>query len=159
MKQKAIEEVLARIESIEFGEPFDAVVAILDGGKEPARLVAQRLRLPVFELSINFRDGQHRPQHDEPILTQDFTEDVRGKRLLVVDDRSRTGKTFEKAREVLADAALVRTLAVNGKADYSLFDESCFLFPWVPASAHPDSAVRGDALRDGEDAGIPARTT
>ncbi|HEX7410817.1 MAG TPA: phosphoribosyltransferase, partial [Bacteroidales bacterium] len=26
---------------------------------------------------------------------------------------------------------LVKTFAVNGKADYSLFDETCFTFPWI----------------------------
>ena len=54
--------------------------------------------------------------------------------LLVVDDRSRTGATLALAREVLRDAAVVRTLAVNGKADHSLFDEPCFVFPWAPGA-------------------------
>jgi xanthine phosphoribosyltransferase len=28
-------------------------------------------------------------------------------------------------------AALVKTFAVNGNADYALFDEDCFKFPWI----------------------------
>ena len=132
MKRKPIEEVLERIDALVFEEEFDAVVAILNGGREPARLVAARLGLPLIELSINFRDEQHRPRHAKPVLSAPFGLDVSGKRLLVVDDRSRTGMTFAKAREILRDAQTVKTLAVNGRADYSLFDEPCFIFPWLP---------------------------
>jgi len=38
---------------------------------------------------------------------------------------------IQKAKELLAKAALVKTFAVNGKADYSLFDEPCFKMPWA----------------------------
>jgi len=26
---------------------------------------------------------------------------------------------------------VVKTFAVNGKADYALYDEACFKFPWI----------------------------
>ncbi|NCB27269.1 MAG: phosphoribosyltransferase, partial [Bacteroidia bacterium] len=28
-------------------------------------------------------------------------------------------------------AKQIKTFAVNGKADYSLYDETCFKFPWI----------------------------
>lgn len=137
METKPLAEVLRRIEEIRFEEEFDLVVAVLHGGREPARLVAERLGLPVAGLHVNFRDERHRPRHDSPVLVAPLGVDVRGKRLLVVDDRSRTGGTLAFAREVLKDAALVKTLAVNGKADYSLFDEACFVFPWAAGGPAP----------------------
>ena len=131
METKPLSEILRRIEETRFEEEFDLVVAVLHGGREPARLVAEKLGLPVAGLHVNFRDERHRPRHDSPVLVAPLDVDVRGKRLLVVDDRSRTGGTLAFAKEVLKDAALVKTLAVNGKADYSLFDERCFVFPWA----------------------------
>lgn len=135
MERKPLADVLRRIEETRFDESFDLVVAVLDGGREPARLVAARLGLPVSVLRVNFRDERHRPRHAAPVLLDPPDFDPRGRRILVVDDRSRTGSTLALAREVLKDAALVRTLAVNGKADYSLFDEPCFVFPWADGHA------------------------
>lgn len=134
MQKKDLADVLRRIDEIRFDEDFDLVVAVLNGGREPARLVAEKLGLPVAGLRVNFRDDRHRPRHDSPVLLAPPDFDVRGRHVLVVDDRSRTGATLALAREVLRDAAVVRTLAVNGKADYSLFDEPCFVFPWAPGA-------------------------
>lgn len=134
MQKKDLADVLRRIEEIQFDETFDLVVAVLNGGREPARLVAEKLGLPVAGLHLNFRDERHRPRHEAPVLLAPPDFDVRGRRVLVVDDRSRTGATLAFAREVLRDAAVVRTMAVNGKADYSLFDEPCFVFPWAPGA-------------------------
>lgn len=141
MERKPLADVLRRIEETRFDESFDLVVAVLDGGREPARLVAAQLGLPVAGLRVNFRDEKHRPRHEAPVLLEPPAFDPRGRRVLVVDDRSRTGSTLALAREVLKGAALVRTLAVNGKADYSLFDEPCFVFPWAPVgpSGPPDA--------------------
>ena len=50
--------------------------------------------------------------------------------MLRVDDRVKTGITLATARELLSGAALVKTFAVNGNADYALYDEACFKFPW-----------------------------
>ena len=137
MQKKELADVLRRIDEIRFDEDFDLVVAVLNGGREPARLLAEKLGLPVAGLRVNFRDESHRPRHDAPVLLAPPDFDHRGRRVLVVDDRSRTGATLALAREVLRDAAVVRTLAVNGKADYSLFDEPCFVFPWAPGGSGP----------------------
>ena len=31
----------------------------------------------------------------------------------------------------LKEARSIKTFAVNGTADYALFDEACFKFPWI----------------------------
>ena len=35
------------------------------------------------------------------------------------------------AKELMQDARMIKTFAVNGNADYALFDEACFKFPWI----------------------------
>ena len=53
------------------------------------------------------------------------------KSILLVDDRIKTGSTIKLARELLKEARSIKTFAVNGTADYALFDEACFKFPWI----------------------------
>ena len=48
-----------------------------------------------------------------------------------LDDRIKTGATIKLARELLKEARCIKTFAVNGTADYALFDETCFKFPWI----------------------------
>lgn len=43
----------------------------------------------------------------------------------------KTGRTIKLARELLKEARSIKTFAVNGTADYALFDETCFKFPWI----------------------------
>ena len=54
-----------------------------------------------------------------------------GGSILLVDDRIKTGATIKLARELLKEARCIKTFAVNGTADYALFDETCFKFPWI----------------------------
>ena len=54
-----------------------------------------------------------------------------GKRILLVEDRIKTGTTIKYAQQLLAGAAEIKTFAVNGNADYCLYNESCFKFPWI----------------------------
>lgn len=35
------------------------------------------------------------------------------------------------APQLLKEARSIKTFAVNGTADYALFDETCFKFPWI----------------------------
>ncbi len=82
-------------------------------------------------LRINLRDEHQQPRWDAPKLLAPIDFEFAGKRILLVDDRIKSGSTVRLARELLADAALVRTFAVNGTADYALYDEACFRFPWI----------------------------
>ncbi|MDR0973134.1 MAG: phosphoribosyltransferase [Prevotellaceae bacterium] len=131
MREKTFEEVLARFRTIAFREQFDCIVAIAEGGIIPAAILNQRLRTELFLLKINFRAEDQVPRYDRPKLLAPIDFDYAGKRVLLVDDRVKTGATLALAREMLADAALLRTFAVNGKADYALYDEACFRFPWI----------------------------
>jgi hypoxanthine phosphoribosyltransferase len=130
MNSKTIDEILNKIKAIEFQEDFDTIVAIARGGIFPAALLQQKLMIDLDIIWLNFRDEKQQPQHDEPVLLKPISFIYKDKKILLVDDRSRTGKTFNKGKVLLKGAPLIKTFVVNGKADYSLFDEDCFTFPW-----------------------------
>ena len=127
---KPIADIQSRIRDLELHERFDLIVAVARGGIIPATMLQARLGLELQWLWIHFRADDQTPVHDQPLLLRPLGFDPTGRSILVVDDRSTTGSTLQKARAALASARLVRTLVVNGRADYSLFEEECFYFPW-----------------------------
>lgn len=131
MNTKSFEEVSEKFKTVEFREEFDLIVAIANGGIIPAALLNQRLNVGIQLLKLNLRDACQRPLYDSPRLLEEIRFEVKGKKILLVEDRVKTGATLNYAKELLAEADLVRTFAVNGKADYCLYDEACFRFPWI----------------------------
>ncbi len=128
---RTLEEVMERFRSIEFNEEFDLVVAIANGGIVPAGILNQRLQKEVRLLRINLRDENQKPRFEQPQLLTPIDFECKEKRILLVDDQIKTGTTIRFARELLKEAAYIHTFAVNGTADYALFDETCFRFPWI----------------------------
>ncbi len=128
---KSFEEVLQRFREIEFVENFDMIVAIANGGIIPAAIINQRLNVELNLLKINLRDPNQKPKFDAPQLLEQINFNFKNKTILLVEDRVKTGATVRLALNLLQDAATVKTFAVNGEADYSLYDESCFRFPWI----------------------------
>jgi xanthine phosphoribosyltransferase len=122
---------MERFANIEIDERFDLVVAIANGGIAPAAIINQRLNAQFQIIRINLRDEFQQPKFDTPKLLQPVDFDFLGKRILLVDDRIKSGATIALAKEILQQAALIKTFAVNGNADYALFNEDCFRFPWV----------------------------
>ncbi|MDR1755502.1 MAG: phosphoribosyltransferase [Culturomica sp.] len=131
MKGKSLEEILERIRTIRFEEEFDLLVAVANGGIIPAALLNQRLQLELQLLKLNFRGTDRQPLYDSPRLLEELSFKVKGRKILLVEDRIKTGATVACARQLLAEAALIRTFAVNGEADYCLYNEACFRFPWI----------------------------
>lgn len=131
MNSKSWKEIADKIHAMNFIERFDLIVAIANGGIIPAALINQRLLIKIELLKISFRNANQKPIYDAPKLMHEINFDVNGKKILLVEDRVKTGATLQYAKSLLAGAALVKTFAINGKADYSLFDESCFMFPWI----------------------------
>ena len=128
---KSWDELRTKFNAIAFNESFDIIVAIANGGIVPAAIINQRLHLPIELLKINFRDNRQQPLYASPKLLTDINFDVKDKRVLLVEDRVKTGATLQFAKELMKDAALVKTFAVNGNADYALYNEACFSFPWI----------------------------
>jgi uncharacterized protein len=131
MKSKTFEEVLDRFRAIEIDETFDIIIAIANGGIIPAGILNQKLGIEVHLLKINFKDEFQKPRYDAPQLLKPIDFEFKDKKILLVDDRIKSGSTIKLAKELLKDAALVKTFAVNGNADYPLYNETCFRFPWV----------------------------
>ena len=131
MEGKSFEDVMARFREIEFHEDFDMIVAIANGGIIPAAILNQRLGVEFQVLRINLRDVNQRPKYDSPQLLSPVDFEFENKSILLVEDRIKTGATVNFAVELLKEAKLVKTFAVNGNADYALYNESCFKFPWI----------------------------
>lgn len=131
MYDKTFEEVLERFRSISFAENFDMIVAIANGGIIPAAILNQRLNVEIQLLKINLRDANQKPKYDSPQLMAPVDFDFRDRSILLVEDRVKTGASLKYACKLLEGANLIKTFAVNGKADYALYDESCFKFPWL----------------------------
>ena len=128
---KSFEEVMTRFREIEFHEHFDMIVAIANGGIIPAAILNQRLNIDFQMLRINLRDVNQQPKYDSPKLIAPIDFDFQGKTILLVEDRIKSGATVKFAIDLLRDAKLVKTFAVNGNADYALYNEFCFRFPWI----------------------------
>ena len=131
LPSKSFEEVLQNFREIEFAENFDMIVAIANGGVIPAAIINQRLDIELNLLKINLRDPNQKPKFDAPQLLEPINFDFKNKTILLVEDRVKTGATVKLALRLLQEAATIKTFAVNGEADYSLYDESCFKFPWI----------------------------
>jgi len=131
MNVRTFDEIMKRFAEIEIDEAFDLIVAIANGGLVPAGILNQRLQTEVQILRINFKDENQRPRYDTPKLLQPVDFDFKNKKILLVDDRIKSGATIVVAKEILSEANLIKTFAVNGNADYALFNESCFRFPWM----------------------------
>jgi xanthine phosphoribosyltransferase len=131
MQTKTFDEVLEKFRTIAFVEKFDMIVAIANGGIIPAAIINQRLDIEIRMLRINLRDNNQKPKYDSPKLLLPIDFEFKDKTILLVDDRIRTGVSLKLATELLQGAKLIKTFAVNGNADYALYNEECFKFPWI----------------------------
>jgi len=112
---------------------YDLVIGIGSGGIAPAVMVAHHLNAELKIMVMNYRDEQNNPRYEIPKLLQKPNWNLEGKRILLVDDVSVSGKTMNAALELLKGFN-VKTLAMKGKADYVLFPEinDCVKWPWKP---------------------------
>ena len=112
----------------------DLVIGIGSGGVVPAALAAWHLDADLRIITLNYRDEQNNPRHEEPVVINMPSDlHLRGKRILLVDDVSVSGKTLTAALRLL-EGYEVKTLTMKGKADYVLFPEirDCVKWPWKP---------------------------
>ncbi|MFV0471904.1 MAG: phosphoribosyltransferase [Paludibacteraceae bacterium] len=131
LETKSFDEVLKRFRDIKFHEDFDLIVAIANGGIIPAAIINQRLNIEYRLLKINLRDINQKAIFEIPKLISPIDFDFRDRTILLVEDRIKTGATINFAISLLQKAKQIKTFAVNGNADYALYNESCFKFPWI----------------------------
>ena len=126
----SFKEISHRLKQMELPE-IDVVIGIGSGGIPPATFVAFHLNAELLVMTLNYRDEKNNPRFDEPKVLFQPEWNLQGKKILLVDDVSVSGKTMETARNQLKEYD-VKTLAMKGKADYVLFPEvkDCVKWPW-----------------------------
>jgi hypoxanthine phosphoribosyltransferase len=125
-------EISERLKQTELPET-DLVIGIGSGGIVPASVVAFHLNAELRVMVLNYRDEKNNPRYNEPKVLEKPGGDLQGKRILLVDDVSVSGKTMQTALLQLKGLN-VKTLAMKGKADFVLFPEikDCVNWPWKP---------------------------
>ena len=124
-------EISSRLRAMSLPET-DLVIGIGTGGIVPASLVAFHLNCDLHIITLNYRDESNTPRYENPVIV-DMPEmpALQGKRILLVDDVSVSGKTLNEALNHF-DGLQIKTLTMKGKADYVLFPEikDCVKWPW-----------------------------
>jgi xanthine phosphoribosyltransferase len=128
---KTLNDILFKIREMHF-PPIDAVIGIARGGIIPAALVAEHLNREIDFIWINRRNEKHEIVRNEPLVYRLPQVELKGKNILLVEDRVKSGISLDRAKKELEKLlpAHIYTFAVNGKADICLYNESCFPFPW-----------------------------
>lgn len=130
MIEKTWEDFFSRLDELVF-EPFDLIVAIARGGILPASFIQRKLNLPLKILNIRFRDDNHTPLFEHAQLLEEEHFSTKGKKILLVDDVSRTGETLRIAKNYL-EGNEIKTCLVNGPGDYFFFQSpTCLRMPWM----------------------------
>ncbi len=128
----SFKQISERLKQIDLPE-VDIVIGIGSGGVPPATFVAFYLEAELQVMTLNYRDENNNPLYEAPKVLQKPEWNLEGKRILLVDDVSVSGKTMNVALEQLKGHN-VKTLAMKGKADFVLFPEikDCVKWPWKP---------------------------
>jgi len=117
----------------------DMIVGLSRGGLVPARIMSDVLGIKeVGILGVSFYKSMGRPS-DFPAITQDLTMDLKGKRILVVDDVADTGRSLLVTKEYLqrkgAGEIKIATLHYKPnsifKPDYFVASTDAWIvYPW-----------------------------
>jgi uncharacterized protein len=132
MTPLSFEMILQRLEGWRFPEGVDGVVGIATGGVVPAALVAQRLRVGLKVVTLNFRDEANAPRRAAPEL-QGLVPDLGAwRRVLLVDDVWVTGSSWKAARALFPEEIDVLPWVMKGKVPFALIQdvEGCVAWPW-----------------------------
>lgn len=128
----SLKEIASRLNEMQLPET-DLVIGIGTGGIAPATMVAYHLNCELRIITINYRDEKNTPRHENPVLISNLPDktEIEGKRVLLVDDVSVSGRTLNQALQIL-DVPNIQTLCMKGKADFVLFPEikDCVKWPW-----------------------------
>jgi len=129
---------------IESGFEPDLVVAISRGGFDPARILCDQLGIRrLASVQVEFYSGVQ-DTAEKPRIVYPLNADVRGKRVLLVDDVSDTGDSLMLAKEhVLAGSPgelKVATLHIKPwtslRPDYHASEtEAWIVYPWEPVES------------------------
>ena len=124
-------EISERLRSMSLPET-DLVIGIGTGGVVPACMVAFHLACELQIITLNYRDENNTPRYENPVIVNmPEMPSLQGKKILLVDDVSVSGKTLNEAL-LHFQGLQIKTLTMKGKADFVLFPEikDCVKWPW-----------------------------
>lgn len=117
----------------------DMIVGLSRGGLVPARIMADVLGVEeVGIVGMKFYKGTHRIG-EFPRITQELTTDLKGKKVLLVDDVADTGRSLIVAKEYLKrkGAEVVKVATIHYKPNsefkpdfYVMTTSSWIAYPW-----------------------------
>jgi hypoxanthine phosphoribosyltransferase len=116
----------------------EAVVGVVHGGVFVGGAIASALSLEFFPVRISRRSRDKASREGKPRLQGEMPAELRGKRVLVVDDVASSGDTLELARALLAKvkAKAVATACLVCREDgytpdyLALTTSGLVVFPW-----------------------------
>ena len=132
MTALAFEDIAALLANWTFPGGIDGVVGIASGGVVPAALVAQRLRVGLKVIALNYRDAENEPIYAEPKLISSVPGLGNWRRVLLVDDVYVSGKSWHAARSHLPRKVEVLPFVIKGQVEFALIrdDVGCVEWPW-----------------------------
>ncbi|MFA5106340.1 MAG: phosphoribosyltransferase [Candidatus Micrarchaeia archaeon] len=122
---------------------FDMMIAIARGGFVPARILSDRLSFRTLT-SMGMVFYEYDKRHENPVITYFDPACVRGKRVLLVDDVSDSGKSLILAKKSIMDAGaksvLVATVHIKPGTQfmpdfYAASIDGWIEYPWEPKEA------------------------
>ncbi len=135
----------------------DMVVGVERGGMVLAAIAAFRLnaglatvRASLYDDSKPAREKFQKPKIESPPASLPA---LAGKRVLIVDDVSNTGRTMAAVVETIqsAGAKEVKTFVYAGNADFSCKPfEKCLRFPWEPITFDSCSSAGKSVVKSPE---------
>jgi len=148
-----IENAISKIAQAvgERAERYDTIIAVMRGGLIPARILADKLGIRdigVIEIKFYVAPGETRTK---PIVRQPLTLEIEGKKVLIVDDVSDTGKSLQVAVTAISlyGPSLVHTASLYVKPwstfipDYYAYTvEEWIVFPWEKMEVEKELAGR-----------------
>jgi hypoxanthine phosphoribosyltransferase len=141
----------------------DVIIGIAKGGVLPAAVLASMLRKEFYPIRLS-RRYDDRVVRDQPAVLVGVPDIVAGKRVLIVDDISVTGKTLqmaaEQAKMLEATAAKTASLFVHSfsyKPHYFVLEtDALIISPWDylvlkggQFAVHPEYQEELDEMRKG----------
>jgi hypoxanthine phosphoribosyltransferase len=143
------------------GKTFDMVVGIARGGIPVAMVVSDRLGVVIDTIAVKSYSGI--AERGSVRILSTLTEDVRGKRVLLVDDLVDQGDTMsgvkgflsEKGAKSVETAVLFEKPWSKTQPDYSLETvDKWIVFPFELGEVNRLRAARGEALQSQKQLGV-----
>ena len=139
----------------ESGFKPDVIVAISRGGLIPARILSDSLNVPiVYTIRISFYSSVG-VRKETPEVTQPLSVDISGKKVLIVDDISDSGRSLILAKEHLSklNPSEIRTATIHFKPEsafkpdyFSTITEAWVVYPWETEEFFRESGKRVEEL-------------